>query len=152
MVSSPSTLAGLFVRSNINFNYLVPESILELAELTRLVTSWFLHSVEALKVYFRPTMAPVKEGAFEPERDIKDLSGKVVLVTGGGFFRFFLTGLLITETWIREYWHREGNGSTAGQARPGEDLSGRTQRVQGPRRHRVHPERARRPGGGGAAH
>lgn len=60
-------------------------SFLELADFSKVIRHSILHPIEALDTYL-PHLNPIKMlggKTFNPEIDIPDLSGKIVLVTGG---------------------------------------------------------------------
>src|SRR5271154_6306800 len=58
-------------------------NIRELYSLTSLLTPYILQPTTAISIYF-PDMWPFSSGvSFNPEKDIGDLNGKVVVVTGG---------------------------------------------------------------------
>lgn len=59
-------------------------NILEIIEATGFITPYILHPIQGFRTYF-PTMGAA---SFDPERDIGDLTGKVILVTGGWSFSF----------------------------------------------------------------
>ena len=72
----------LQMRRNADHEF-VPSSlwtnILEIIETTGFVTPYILHPIQGVQTYF-PAMGVTP---FDPENDIDDLAGKVILVTGG---------------------------------------------------------------------
>lgn len=101
-------------------------------DLTRLAASYVLHPVNAVQVYF-PSMWPFSGISFEPEKDIVDLSGKVVLVTGGIEFPTKLHSCPILSQSQRQYWNWQGDTSTIGEAQPSKDFSCCPHRVESTR-------------------
>jgi hypothetical protein len=58
-------------------------NIAEVIETTRFITPYILHPVQGFYTYF-PSMGATR---FNPDKSIGDLTGKVILITGGGLYQ-----------------------------------------------------------------
>ena len=83
---SPNDVQEIRSPATLNFS----SNLQDLRDLTGLVTSNIFHPFTVIQIYF-PNMWPFSGATFKPETDIGDLSGKVILVTGG---RIDVRGLL----------------------------------------------------------